>query len=150
MTKVHRIVGIIFTLLGLYISIYSFTKLEVGTITKPGAGFFTFVCGTGIFISSAIWLFLSWRKKGDSTPFWGKGEWINLLLALVITFVYALVMEPLGYAISTALFILLWQIVIAHSKPLTIILFTVLGTGAMYFLFEKLLSVPLPNGLLPW
>ena len=50
MTKVHRIVGIIFTLMGLYISIYSFTKLEVGTITKPGAGFFTFVCGTGIFI----------------------------------------------------------------------------------------------------
>ena len=148
MTKQHKIAGLFLVTIGLYVSLYSFIKLDVGTIGKPGSGFFTLVCGLGIFIMAAIWLISGLRVKTEEQSLWeGKG-WLLPLLAVAVTFVYALLIVRLGYILSTAVFIVLWQIIIAKGKRRTIILFAVIGTVSMYVIFELLLSVPLPNGLL--
>jgi hypothetical protein len=77
-----------------------------------------------------------------------KDTWQSPFFGVAITLVYALLMESLGYLLSTAVFIALWQLAISKSKPLIIACFTIGGTLVMYVLFELLLGVPLPNGLL--
>ena len=77
-----------------------------------------------------------------------KGAWIPPSFGVGVTLIYALLIEPLGYIISTAVFIALWQVLISRAKPLTIILFSLGGTVIMWILFKYLLGVPLPTGLL--
>jgi putative tricarboxylic transport membrane protein len=148
MAKAQRIAAVLFTMLGIYVIAYSLVQLEVGAINKPGSGFFTLICGLGIFILSVLWMVFGFRGQENTAPLWDTRQWLAPLLAVAVTLAYALLMESLGYVLSTAVFIVLWQLVIAKGKKLTIILFTVLGTAAMYTVFEVLLSVPLPNGLL--
>jgi hypothetical protein len=148
MTKSERIAGVLFTVLGIYVVTYSFVKLDIGTISRPGSGFFTLSCGSGILIMALSWLLSGLKAKKDDSPLWGKGQWISPVFAVGLIIVYALLMPSAGYILSTAVFIVLWQVIIARARPLTIIIFTVTGAGAMYVLFELLLSVPLPNGLL--
>ena len=148
MIKAQRITGLIFIMLGAYVTWYSMFKLKVGTISRPGSGFFTLICGLGILVLSLIWLLSGLKKQEDKGAMWEKGQWLSPLLAIVVTFAYAFLMEPLGYIISTAVFIILWQVIVSRARRITIIVFTIIGTAVMYLLFEVLLSVPLPNGLL--
>jgi hypothetical protein len=148
MIKAQRITAVLFILLGMYVVLYSLFKLEVGTINRPGSGFFTLICGSGIFILSLLWVLFGFKGKPDESPLWDTRQWISPLLAVGLALLYAFLMEPLGYIFSTAIFIVLWQFIIAKGKRFTIILFTITGTAAMYTVFEILLSVPLPNGLL--
>ena len=146
-TKVQRITGALLTVLGVYVTIYSFTKLGVGTMRRPGPGLFTLVCGSGILVMSLLWIITGWKEK-DENPLFEKGGWISPLLGTAVTLVYALLMTPLGYTLSTAVFIVLWQVIIARAKPLTVILFALIGSAVMFVLFELLLGVPLPNGFI--
>ena len=148
MFKAQRITGILFIVLGAYVTWYSMFKLDVGKISKPGSGFFTMVCGLGILILSVIWLLSGFKKQEDKGPLWDKGGWISPLLAVGVTLLYAFLINPLGYILATAVFIILWQILVSKAGRITIIVFTIIGTAVMYVLFEVLLSVPLPNGLL--
>jgi putative tricarboxylic transport membrane protein len=148
MIKAQRITGILFVAVGAYVTWYSIFKLDLGKIGKPGSGFFTLVCGAGILVLSAIWLFSNLRNQEDKGSLWAKRGWLSPLTAVASVFVYAFLMEPLGYIISTALFIILWQILVSRGKIKTIIIFAVIGTAAMYILFGILLSVPVPRGLL--
>jgi putative tricarboxylic transport membrane protein len=148
MVKAQRITAILFIMLGIYVITYSLVQLEVGAINKPGSGFFTLICGLGIFIMSLLWIIFGFKGKENTDSLWETRQWLSPLIAVAVTLVYAFLMESLGYLLSTAVFIVLWQVIIAKGKKLTIILFAVLGTAAMYTVFEILLSVPLPNGLL--
>lgn len=152
MAKQHKIAGLLLIMLGVYVTFYSFTTLEIGTAMRPGSGFFTLVCGLGITILSLLWLISGMRQKPteetDAFRFWEKGQWIKPLLGICSIILYALMMERLGYILSTALFLAIWEIVVERMKPITTIIFVILGTAGMYVLFEVLLSVPLPNGLL--
>ena len=147
MNKAQRITGTLFVVIGVYVTWYSFSSLGVGSISKPGPGFFTLVCGLGIFILAAIWVISGIRKQEGKGRLWEKGGWISPLLAIGVTFLYALLMSPLGYVISTAIFIILWQVVISKGSRVTIIVFTIVGTGVLYIIFGPLLSVPLPRGV---
>jgi hypothetical protein len=148
MTRQHKLAGILFIVLGVYVTLYSFIKLDVGSLGAPGSGFFTLLCGLGIFVLSSLWLISGLRQQADPTPLWGKLQWLKPFIAVGITIIYAILMASAGYILSTAAFIVLWQIVIAKAKTRTIIIFSLVGTVAMYLVFKVLLSVPLSNGIL--
>ena len=147
MTRAERLTGVLFILLGVYVTLYSFVQLGFGTMKRPGPGSFTLVCGAGILVMSVLWLVTGWKEK-DETPLFEKGGWIPPSFGVGVTLLYALLIEPLGYILSTAVFIALWQVAISRAKPLTVILSTLIGTGIMWVLFKYLLGVPLPTGLL--
>ena len=147
-SKVQRITGALFTVLGVYVAFYSFAKLGVGTMRRPGPGLFTLICGAGIMIMSLMWLITQWKDKDETLFFEEKGAWIPPSLGVAITLIYALLITPLGYTLSTLVFIVLWQVVIARARLRTVILFGVIGSAVMFVLFELLLGVPLPNGFI--
>ena len=147
-TKVQRVTAAIFVVMGVCVAIYSFSKLGVGTMRRPGAGFFTVICGTGILILSIMWLLDLVSDKDPTLFFEEKGDWVPPSLGVGVTLIYALLMTPLGYTLSTLVFIVLWQVVIARARLRTVILFGVIGSVTMYVLFEYLLGVPLPDGFI--
>jgi uncharacterized MnhB-related membrane protein len=57
-------------------------------------------------------------------------------------------MIPLGYILSTLIFLVSWQLMIEREKLLKTAIITIVGTAIMFFLFYYLLGVPLPEGIL--
>lgn len=149
MKKYQQIAGFTFFLIGLAVVLYSLHGLGLGTTKLPGPGFFPFLCGLSIIVFSGSWL-LSTRKEKDvnTEPFWGPGEWVRPLLAVVLTAAYGAIMDGLGYVLSTFLFIAAWQFLIERENWKKIITLSVVGTVAMYVMFQYMLSVPLPEGIL--
>ena len=142
--------GMVFMAVGAYVVYYALAKLKVGSIHAPGSGFFTFICGAGIFLFSAILVVGGLRSGTEDWPLWEKGQWKKPMLAFGITVIYTLLMGRLGFIIATILFLAAWQFILEREKPVRAAAVIIIGTAAMWVLFEKFLRVPLPNGLLPW
>jgi hypothetical protein len=149
MKKHERITGFIFILFGLATILYSTISLGLGNVKLPGPGFFPFICGSSLVVFSTIWLIATFKEKDTETkPFWEKGQWVKPLIAVIITSLYGAVMDGLGYILATFLFLVVWQIAIVHEKWLKTAIIGVVGTVVMYILFQFLLAVPLPEGLI--
>ena len=149
-TKQQRNAGMAFMALGIYVIVYTVTKLKIGTVRSPGPGFFTIICGIAILILASILVISGFVKGSKDSPLWEKGGWIKPILAYAIAVVYSFLIMPLGFIVATALFIAAWQVVVEREKLLKTVVLTVGGSAVMWALFEKLLRVPLPNGILPW
>ena len=83
----------------------------------------------------------------------GLGEFLRKYMTPVkitgITAVFILFLQPLGYLLASTLYLfvlLTW--VSRYSLRIAIILSLAFGPGSWLF-FKKLLSTPLPRGLLP-
>lgn len=149
-SKQQRNAGMVFMAIGAYVIYYAITKLTVGSFRSPGSGFFTLICGIFILALSTVLVVGAFKSGTESRPLWEKGQWIKPALALAVTVAYVLLIPRLGFIVSTALFLAAWQIVVEREKPIKTVLITVIGTASMWFIFERLLRVPLPNGILPW
>jgi putative tricarboxylic transport membrane protein len=118
----------------------------------PGPGFLPFVTGLILVALSLILLISSfWRKKGGASLSEEKmpgGQALKrILTALGALCLYALILEPLGFAMTTFLF----MVVILRLEPRrwTFIIPAALGaTAFFFFLFKVFLRVPLPPGIL--
>ena len=146
MTKQERIAGIVLILMGIAVAIYAMTALQLGTINKPGPGMFPFICGAGIVIVCVIWI-RGQKCDTNSEPLWQKGQWHAPVLALIVMTIYTALMEPLGYFLSTLIFIMAWQIFVEREKWLKTVIIAGVGTVVMYFVFAYLLGVALPEGM---
>ena len=148
-TKQQRNAGMVFMALGAYVIYYTLANLKIGSIHNPGSGFFTLICGVGIFILSTVLVGKAFLQGVESKPMWSKGGWIKSALGYAVVVGYVVLLPTLGFIISTVVFLLVWQLVVEHCKLKQIISVTALGTMAMYVIFEVLLRVPLPDGVLP-
>lgn len=122
--------------------------LQVGTPTEPQPGFFPFLSGVSIaFLSSVLFVrgLLGRRKKG--VPF---GEVRRPALLVVVLFLFVGGLEPLGYIISTPIAAgLLLRIMGIKSWRVLILISLMLSIGT-YLLFDRLLGITLPVGLLSY
>ena len=137
--------------LGIFICIGSL-KLSVGSFQSPGPGLLPFICGALLGILSLI-VYLQTRRsrsaKESEKPFWkNKNRVWKVLLTFIVLLTYAIVMESLGFLISTTILIafLLWAI--EPQRWYIVIFGSLLTSLAAYTLFELLLKLPLPQGLL--
>ena len=148
-TKQQRSAGMVFMALGAYVIYYTLANLKIGSIHNPGSGFFTLICGAGIFILSTVLVGKAFLQGAESKPLWSKGGWIKSALGYAVVVGYVILLQTLGFILSTVVFLLVWQLMVEHCKLKQIVSVTALGTLAMYVVFEVLLRVPLPDGVLP-
>lgn len=148
MTKQERNAGLLFILFGLAVALYSVSALSVGSIKQPGPGLFPLVCGIGIVIMCLIWLFRGRMSEFCSEPLWTDGEWKRPAAAVVVLIVYTAMWESVGYAFSTLIFLIAWQVLIEQANWRRTAVIAVIGTVVMYLLFVYLLGVSLPAGLI--
>ncbi len=136
-------------LFGSFIIIYAIYNLDMGTLKEPGPGFFLFVSGIGVCLTS-IMIFtksmLSNQKEG--IKIFSGIIWFKPALVLAILFFYIYLFRKLGFILDTLLLmILLFKCVEPQSWRLAI-LYSFLTVFITWVIFGYWLEVQFPMGLL--
>ncbi len=125
--------------------------LEVGTPHNPGSGFMIFGAA-GVLGILALHLFIKSllsrqpRAEKASEPI-RRGRIVSVIVANII---YILILQPLGYLLST--FLLMGFLFQVHERGKW---FSSVGGAALtslvsYLVFSKMLQLNLPRGLIPF
>ncbi|MDP2968922.1 MAG: tripartite tricarboxylate transporter TctB family protein [Deltaproteobacteria bacterium] len=150
MAKADRISGIFWLIFSVFMSYESY-KLGLGSLRKPGPGFlFFWTCIVIGILSVTIILRLLRRRPPDETKdsIFEKWNVAKIVLVLVSLFLYALLMERLGFFIVTLLlFTFLLGVIEKKRWPLTIMI-SLIVTAISYLIFELGLQSQLPKGVL--
>ena len=144
--KVSEIIGSLSLLaLGIFMT-WQATKLSLGTPRAPGPGFFPFYAALLLIgISLTIFLQALQKKQGERE---GGRRWERVVLTLALIFVYALILESVGYLLATFLLIFfLLRMMIRKGWWFAPLLAGALSLGS-YVLFKIWLNVLLPRGML--
>ncbi|NNC23556.1 tripartite tricarboxylate transporter TctB family protein [Salinisphaera sp. USBA-960] len=86
--------------------------------------------------------------RPDPDAQWPRGRTaVEILLSIAILVVYSLLLEPLGFVIATTLAVgtLCW---LMGARPVPAFLTGLIGAVVVFFLFNNLLALSLPAGLL--
>jgi putative tricarboxylic transport membrane protein len=139
------IASVFLIVIGIAVLLWSI-RLQVGTLLRPMPGFFPFWVGFGIIALSLVLLVQGWRGRGKAPK--AYGNWQRPLIMVAGLAVYSVVLDPLGYILSTLfiaaitlriLGVLSWKMIGVSSLVLSV---------SVYFIFTRLLGVELPAGIL--
>jgi putative tricarboxylic transport membrane protein len=133
--------------------------LEIGDPLGPKA--FPRLLGGGLLVAAVMLLLemLKERKNGPAPQSDKAGDKENTSTyasykivagVVVVTGIYFVLFEPLGYAVSTSLFLLAMTWFFNKGKLWTNVLTSILYSFVSYYLFTTLLGVNLPRGFLPF
>ncbi|MDZ7939184.1 MAG: tripartite tricarboxylate transporter TctB family protein [Rhodoferax sp.] len=141
-------------LIGMLIGVLIFWQsalMPTDVVMKIGPGFFPSLMAGGLFLFSAVLLVNALRGKsqGEVQPLKvsDKGAQRGIvLLAAGVAFV--LVLEPLGFVLTAITFLTGKMLVMGLRKPAVILCVPALITASVWVVFEKLLHLSLPAGIL--
>jgi putative tricarboxylic transport membrane protein len=147
----ETIISLFLITVGFLFCLFSF-RLGMGKINDPGPGLIPFVSGFILIILSLATILFEGksRKKTESETTTPKGfgvESIRPASVLISLLIYALVLETLGFILST---FLLLTFLFKMSEKRTwkaSLLVSIITTISTYILFCYLLDVELPLGL---
>jgi putative tricarboxylic transport membrane protein len=120
--------------------------LHVGTAIDPQPGFFPFFGGAILTILSVILLLMAWTGNSVGIQAFGSiGRPAVIILGLIV---YVVIFDWVGYVIATTILsaIMLWASDTKRWRVIVLVSLTV--AIATHILFDRVLSVPLPNGIL--
>jgi len=123
----------------------------MGTLHQPGPGFLFFWIGIVTAILALIVVLMSLKKPSPEAiqeRLFGKGHVTKIVLVLLSLFLYALLIERLGFLIVTLLFFIFLLGVIEKKKWLSTVSISLIVTAVSYLVFETGLQSQLPKGLL--
>jgi putative tricarboxylic transport membrane protein len=82
------------------------------------------------------------RRRGISE----RIRWGSVILVLASLFIYAIVLEKLGFIVSTLLFIAALLMIIERKKWHIVTIIAIISTLAFYIVFQVWLQSNLPKG----
>lgn len=152
MKKWDFLPGIVWMGLGIIIVIGSL-QLNIGSFKKPGPGLFPLFIGAALvgcsipIVISSVLIFGAKGTMEEISETQGKINLIKGILVLIYLICYAFLLEKIGYILTTFIIFLLMLKTMGSIKLRTILLISFLVVGISYFVFVKLLEVPLPSGI---
>jgi len=126
---------------------YGATRLGLGSVTEPGAGFIFFWSGLILVILSFLVLVQSVRSTKDTVQETAEINWPKIALVLLSLLLYGFFLERLGFVFSTFVlmsFLLGWIEGTNWARSLTVASAAAL---ASYAIFELWLKIRLPKGI---
>ena len=142
--------GALGILIGLF-AIWEGTKMPTDVVMKIGPSFFPNILGSLLILFSAILIAnaLRCRSKGKVEPYRlsDKGTQRGLI-TLVAGIVFCVVLDPLGFIPTSIIFLTFMMVVMGKRHPLLLAVTPALITWAVWLVFEKVLSLSLPAGVL--
>jgi hypothetical protein len=140
------LVGSLFLFLLGASAIYGAIQLHVGSPTEPQPGFFPFLGGLSLIVFSTIIFFKGWVGKGQKKVAFGEVGRPALLLVVMIALVA--VLDRVGYIIGTFIASGLILRILNVKSWRTLILTSLCLSIGTYILFDKLMGIELPMGIL--
>ena len=150
MGRADRISGIFWLCFAVLTIIQSY-HLGLGTLHKPGPGFLFFWVNIILGIMSLIVLVRAWvgkREEGPQPAIFGGQNVSKIAFVLISLFLYAILMEPVGFILITLLFFLFILKIIEKKRWFYTVFVSVVVTVISYLIFETWLQSQLPKGLL--
>ncbi|OGP65028.1 MAG: hypothetical protein A2170_02990 [Deltaproteobacteria bacterium RBG_13_53_10] len=151
MIRSDRISALFFVGLSLFICEQS-VVIGLGTLDTPGSGLLPFCAGAGMGLL-ALWLVIqAFRSKKTHDEGQGEGSfrWGKFLLVCVCLFGYAIVVNWLGFVLTTFIVVVaLFHLLESKKRWLVVIEAALIAIGNHLF-FVKWLGLSLPRGFLGW
>ncbi len=138
----------IFFLLGCAIALYSL-QYRLGTLAAPESGLMPFLSGAAIALLGALGIVLGTlrRRRGEGwQPLFRGVAWRRGLLTTLALLGYLLLQKPLGFTLTTVLFIGFLLRAIFPQRWGVVIVTAVLTAALSYLIFEVWLQAQLPTG----
>jgi hypothetical protein len=114
----------------------------------PGPGFFPVVLGGGLIAMGAAVAAGGWLSRTGAAA--SDGQYRKPLLVAGAMGVYLAVLDFLGFAVATALFLFALTHWVESRKAWLALVLAVSLTAGLHLLFDTLLKVALPAGILKW
>ena len=138
------IAGVLLIAIGIAVIVWAF-RLQVGTLLRPLSGFFPLLVGSGIVALSIVLFFRGWRGGGTALP--AYGDWQRPAIMVTGLAVYALILAPVGYILSTVFIAMVTLRVLGLRSWKVIVLSSIVLSVTVYVVFTRLLDVELPAGI---
>lgn len=120
--------------------------LGLGSLSTPGPGFFPFLNAVGLGLTALV-LVVQVRHRARHAGESGSPWPIVLGVAAGIA-AYGILVEHLGFPLTSFLFLLLCWVVVARQPVWRSVMLAAATAATAYLLFDRLLGVRLPRGLL--
>ena len=149
--KRNRLLGVISTTLGiLMVLLTAFTvDPKIRIAGDPGARMFPFMTG-GLFIVTGLALLF---RKDDTKDevFLTPRQWFRLFRLFGVLILYVIIMYVAGFIAATFVLLLGVSLMFAWgqgTKPVEHLIFALVATAVIYFLFHNGLKIYLPKGMI--
>jgi putative tricarboxylic transport membrane protein len=125
-------------------------RLGPGSFMNPGPGFVPLTTGLILLIFAGIVFLLSLRKRGEAIEVFWKPDmrWKKMISIVLSIIAYALLIQPLGFRMTTFFWMgyVCWRI--GGIKLRNAIIISLITTFAAYLIFEHYLNILFPKGFL--
>ena len=142
--------GLVGILIGAYV-VWEGSNMPPDLVMKIGPSFFPNILAGLLILFSVVLLVnaLRGKSKGTLEPLRlsSKGTQRGLV-TLAATIVFCAVLESLGFILTAIIFLMFMMVLMGKRKPLPILLVPPLITFFVWLVFEKVLFLSLPAGVL--
>jgi putative tricarboxylic transport membrane protein len=148
--KADIIAGIIGITIGAYVIVKGLGFPE-DHVMKIGPSFFPNFLASGLIICSLVLLIkaLLGQSIGEYNPItWSNMGIRRICVAIIYIVVYCAVLKTIGFIIASVLFVILFMRMFGKQKIWKYAVYPFAITGGVYLVFEILLKLTLPAGLL--
>jgi putative tricarboxylic transport membrane protein len=144
---IARISGLVVAGLGVAASILA-RNLPAQTGFGLGPAFLPF--WTGI-VLAACGLWLCARSTADEEVSWPASRaFARAAFGFVLLLLYTLALQPLGYLISTTVFLVIAILLLEPVRPIRALVIGIGSAAFLFLVFRIWLRIPLPGGILGW
>lgn len=124
-------------------------ELPAATGYKVGDDLWPKIILTGLIIAVGLSLFFGWKKQARSAARVREPNesWVRWGVIVGMSAVYAYMLQYIGFLVLTPFFMAAFMHILGLKKIPPLIGLSILLTAVFFFLFRKVLVVPLPLGL---
>ena len=123
-------------------------KLRFGAIAKPGPGFLPVVLAAAFSLVCLALLVVAWRARHGETATAAPLGWWKVAAAMAVLFVYAFVLERIGFVAATFALLLFFFKVLERQRWIPALAGSLATAFVTYLVFKVWLNVQLPAA--PW
>jgi hypothetical protein len=150
--KTDRISGIVIFTIGAAVCLTSLTY-PVGTLQKPGGGFFPLLASVLLLVLSALFIFQSFTGKGRENSaaasfFPGKEARKRILCGVAALLCFRYLIPVIGFAPATAVFVFFLGKYLENYSWKKSAFFSAATAVSAYYLFQVVLKIPMPIPML--
>ena len=147
MIVANRVIGIGLLLLSVYAWLAANT-FPASMGQGPGPDFFPKMSAVILGILAIMLVFKKEETEGKVYAFHGRSSVRSFILAFIAIIFYVILIEFIGFGVSTVLVSLAWMWLMGVRKWTTLIGASLIISAGISIIFEYLLGVPIPHGIL--